>query len=197
MKTFFVDCETTGDTAKVHGLIQVSGVIFEGKTKKSVVDMRMAPFDGCEITDEALEINGTTREEIAAYPDPHQQFQEFQKTLATVVDRYNKADKMHFIGWNADFDADFVRAWFEREEDPYFGSWFWWPIIDVAKLAGMRLMHERSALQDFKLFTVAEYLGVQTDDGDQHDAMFDIKVTMRIFKKLVRELPWFAQLRAS
>jgi DNA polymerase-3 subunit epsilon len=192
MKTFFIDCETTGTDPKKHSLIQIAGTIFNGSELVDEINYTLRPFPGDEIEPRALEVNGRTAEEIQTFPkakDVHDQFTE--KVLARHVDRYNKADKLHFIGYNSDFDAEFVRAWFRKSGDNYFGSWFWYPIIDVAKLAGIRLMQTRASLPDFKLMTVAKHLGVRTDDGDAHDAAFDIKVTMRMFNKLTKDLGLF------
>lgn len=193
MKTMFVDCETTGVEHREHGLIQVAGAIYDGRKQADHFNLTLAPFPDDAIEDGALEVNKRTREEIAGFPDPRRVYEEFVGRLEKVVDRYDRKDKMHLVGYNANFDADFLRAWFEKCGDEYFGSWFWWPVVDVAQIAGVRLIRERARLRDFKLMTVAEHLGVPLPDGDAHDALYDIRVTMRMFKLLTQDLPWFSR----
>ncbi len=103
-------------------------------------------------------------------------------------DRYRKEDKIHFTGWNADFDADFVREFFEKNGDPYFGSWFWYPILDVSKLAGLQLAPRRHQMVNFRLTQVARFLNLEVDEAKAHDAMYDIELTMRIFLLLTQSL---------
>lgn len=191
MKTFFVDCETTGTVPGRHGLIQVAGSFYNDRAHVGDVNLLMRPFAEDVIEDEALKVNGRTREEIAGFADPLASYRSFAGRLGQIVNRYDSGDKIHFIGWNADFDEKFVRTWFETCGDGFFGSYFWFPIIDVSKLAGLRLMQERARLPNFRLMTVAQYLGVRTDDGDAHAADFDILVTRRIFKRLTKDLGLF------
>lgn len=195
MKTLFIDCETTGTDPERHDLIQLAGVLYSERTELERFDLLARPFFPEHAEPEALDVTGRTLAELDAFPDPIATFADFEAMLGRHVDRFNKRDKVHFVGYNADFDADFVRAWFDRCRAPkpgYFGAWFWWPIIDVAKLAGLRLMEQRAELRDFKLMTVAEYLGVQTSDGEAHDAFHDIRVTMRLFRKLSADLGLFS-----
>ena len=85
---------------------------------------------------------------------------------------------------NASFDNQFLRAWFTQCGDNYFGSWFWYPPIDVMALAGIRLMHVRHELKDFKLGTVCEYFGIKPQ-GELHDAYVDIDLTEKLYRKLL------------
>jgi len=59
---------------------------------------------------------------------------------------------------------------------------------DVAKLARILLMEKRHQMPDFKLMTVAKFLGIEVDPEKAHDAMYDIDVTMRIFEMLTKDL---------
>lgn len=193
MKSCFVDCETTGLTEN-HGIIQIAGALFNDATLLETFNIRMRPFDTDRIEDEALAVNGVTREQLATFQHSNAGYKEFQRILGKHINKYDRSDKAHFIGHNADFDADMIRAWFKKNMDDYFGSWFYYPILDVSKLAGIRLMRERHTLQNFKLMTVAKHLWLVTDEeveAGAHDAMLDVRITMRMFKLLTRDLSLF------
>lgn len=188
MKFCFIDTETTGTNPKENGLVQLAGrLVVNGK----VVDefnINSAPFSTDVIEERALEVTGLTREIIQAYPHPRESYLDFTKKLGRHCDKYKRSDKFQFVGYYGDFDHGMVRSWFEKNEDTYFGSWFWNPVLDVAKLAGIRLMEKRHQMQDFKLMTVAKFLGIEVDPSKAHYAMYDIDVTMRIFKQLTQDL---------
>lgn len=194
MKTIFIDCETTGTDPAKHGLIQIAGALFKDKALVEQFDFKMAPGPLDVIEEEALQINRHTREELLLWPNGATTYGHFTTMLGKHCDKFDRSDKIHFVGYNADFDSSFVRRWFEKCGDQYFGSWFFWPILDVSKLAGIRLMKTRASLRDFKLMTVARFLNLITAeeaDAGAHDALFDIKVTMKLFKVLTKDLALF------
>lgn len=51
-------------------------------------------------------------------------------------------------------------------------------------LATLALADKRAKLQNFKLATVAEAMGVKVEEADLHDAMYDIYLTKEIFDKI-------------
>lgn len=68
MKVLFFDLETTGTLVNKHGIHQLSGsVVIDGETKESF-DLRVQPNPKAEITQEALDVAGVTKEQILAYP---------------------------------------------------------------------------------------------------------------------------------
>ena len=184
LKLFWCDVETTGTDSNKHGLIQLSAQIYMEKEKAENINLMMKPFESDEIDPKALESNRRTEDEIKRFHDPQEQFVNFIKIVENYVDRFNKQDKFHFIGYNAKFDDDFVRAWFKKCGDNYYGSWFYWPPLDVANMAGVYLMNRRHEMKNFKLMTVAEFLGIEVDEKKAHDAMYDIEITRQIAKKI-------------
>ncbi len=189
MKFCFIDCETTGTDPDMCALVQWAGkIVIDGKIVETF-DIRAAPFDEDVIDLEALKVNGLTEMIIRSYLTPRTAYMDFIDVLKKHCDKYDKTDKIHFVGWNADFDADFVRAFMKKNGDPYFGSWFWFPILDISKLAGMQLAHRRHELFNFKLITVAQFIGIEVDESKTHDAMYDIDLTIEIFKRLARSMP--------
>lgn len=122
MKFIFIDLETTGIPCPESGLIQLAGSIeVDGEEKKSF-DIRIRPFPDDVISDEALAVNGVSREDLESYEEPTTAFREFIDTLDGYVDRYDTLDKFHLVAYNAKFDAGHLRAWFEKNGDTFFGS---------------------------------------------------------------------------
>lgn len=189
LKFCFIDTETTGTDPKKNGIIQIAGeIVFADENKMLELHSRanfnysLKPFENDYIEDKALEVNGITRKQINNFSEPKLVYSQFSDTLSGCCDKFDKQDKLFFIGYNARFDMDFMRAWFEKNNDKYFGSWFFFPPIDVMNIAIFNCIKERHLLPNFKLATVAEHLGI-TAEGDFHDAMKDILVTKKIFLK--------------
>ena len=125
--------------------------------------------------------------EIKAYPSPKMIHTDLISFLGQFCDKYNARDKMIFSGYNAKFDQDFLREWFRKCGDNYFGSWFWSPPMDVMSIAIMRIKEKRPLMPNFKLGTVAKELGIEFKESELHDALCDIRLTMAIYKKCQNE----------
>jgi len=192
-KLFLFDLETTGVKYWRNGIHQISGEItIDGETKEQF-NFKVKPYHACDIEDEALKIAGVTREDLLTYQDMKEVYQEIEKMLAKYVDKFNKTDKFHLVGYNnSAFDNAFFRAFFVQnaldkksaDYGNYFGSWFWSDSIDVMVLASNALRKERDKIENFKLSTVARYFGIEVDDAKLHDAMYDIYLTKEIYKKI-------------
>lgn len=181
-KLFFFDLETTGTNPGRHGIHQISGeIVIDGKSVETF-DFKVQPNPKAQIEDAALAVGGVTREQIMAYPPMGQVYTRLVTMLAKYVNKYDKTDKFHLVGYNnRGFDDNFFRGFFLQNGDNYFGSWFWADSIDVLVLASTFLADRRAELQNFKLATVADFLGIDTTAGKLHDASFDIFVTKAVF----------------
>jgi DNA polymerase-3 subunit epsilon len=189
IKLVFVDTETTGLDAKKNGIVQIAGSMARFDKELEIVErfnfrMRTLPNDVLEQT--ALDVNGLTVEQINSYPQPNEVHRVLTVLFGKYCDKYNKDDKMFLVGYNARFDYDFMREWFNKLNDKYFGSWFFFPPIDVMQTAIFNLMHERVFLPNFKQVTVAKHLGIEFGEGGAHDADADIKVTEAILQRYLK-----------
>lgn len=183
MKFFFVDLETTGTDHTKHGVWQIAAeVVIDGKMIDRF-EAKFRPLKGKMVASDALERCGVTMEQLRSFGPAADAFRELKAVLGRHVDKYDKKDKFFFIGYNGQFDNQFLRRWFEDLGDQYFGSWFWYPYLDVAQMAGFCLMRRRAELPNFRLETVAEHFGVELENA--HDAGADIAATRRIFEILV------------
>lgn len=184
-KLFFFDLETTGVKFWKNGIHQISGaIVIDGEIKESF-DMHVRPYKDAIIEDEALAVAGVTREQIAEYPDMLHVYQHIIQMLSKYVDKYNKKDKFHLVGYNnAAFDNPFFRAFFTQCGDVYFGSWFWADSIDLMVLASNMFRAIRGTFENFQLKTVARKLGIEVDETKLHDAKYDIELCIKMYEKL-------------
>lgn len=185
-KLFFVDVETTGTDHTKHGLIQVSGTIEINGEEKEDFNVRIQPFPDDEIDEEALAVTGTSMEGLTDYMDPGEAYDKIIKLLDKYIDKYDKKDKFQMIGYNVRFDEDFIRAFFRKNGDVYFGSWFHWPSIDITNIIAYWYMGSRSKFKNYKLMTVAKKLGMKVDEERAHDAMYDIEITKKLYHGMSR-----------
>lgn len=188
MKLIFLDIETTGIPCPASGLIQLSGAIEIGGEFKEQFNFLMRPFPDDVVSDEALTVNGATRTELAGYDDPRLDFEQFVGLLGKYVDRYDRSDKFHLVAYNARFDAEHLRAWFEKCGDRFFGSWFFHPSIDVMSVAAVVLIRHRADISDYRLVTLAEVMGLDVDRDAVHDALYDAELTRQLFHRLMERV---------
>lgn len=190
MKTCFIDTETTGLDAKRHGIIQIAAIMDIDGIAVDKINLDIRPASCCACDHSALEVSGKTLEEIKAFTHESDQYRTFCEWLGKYVSKFDRNDKAFFSGYNSPFDVEFMRMFFERNGDKYFGSWFWSGSIDVMGLALLRLRSERHAMPNFKLGTVAEkILGADvvaemTSKIGLHNAMTDIELTREIFLRV-------------
>jgi len=173
-KKIYIDTETTGTDPKKHALIQLSGFILANGSKETF-NFFIKPFPQDEIDEQALAISGITIEQLETFPAPEDVFIEFIFLLSKYIDRYDKIDKFLLFGYQPKFDADFLKEFFLKNNDDYFGAWFFTPPIDTMSIAAYALQKERKYLPNFKLETVADYLKI--GHGKLHDAREDIALT--------------------
>jgi DNA polymerase-3 subunit epsilon len=184
VKYFYCDLETTGLDHKLNGVWQLAYQIWVDGAEMERGKFEMQPVKGKLVSNEALETCGITMEHLRGLEPPAKFYHKLKQTLGRHVDKFDKKDKAWFVGYNANFDAQFVRRWFEDHGDKYFGSWFWYPILDVAVLGGFVLAGERGQLENFKLGTLCTHLGIEFDEDAAHDAQYDIDMTRQAFEAL-------------
>lgn len=189
MKALFFDLETTGVKHWENGIHQISGILEVDGEIKEKIDIKVQPFNSDKVEDEALAIGNVTRDMLKTYMVPSAAHKEFVDVLQKYVDRFNRFEKYFLIGYNnASFDNQFLRQFFGKNHDKYFGSYFWSSSIDVMVLAAQHLKERRGEMRDFKLMTVAKELGLKVDEEQLHDAMYDIKLTRQIYNLVTDRL---------
>lgn len=184
-KILFYDLETTGLKYDKNGIHQFSAIVDIDGDVKEVINLKMKPFDSDICDEQALQIANVTKDDIGKYPSAHDQKKSIDELLARYVSKYDKCDKFHLSGYNnASFDNQFLRAFFDKCGDKYFGSYFWSDTIDVMSLSSYKLQNKRHLLDNFKLKTVAAFVGLEVDETRLHDALYDVELTRKIYYKL-------------
>lgn len=185
MKECFIDVETTGLDPEKHGVIQVAGIIRPDHVDRvQIFDFRCKPFKNDLVNKEALALHNLKMEDLQTLEEPLKTYGALTNLFSTYVDKFNRGDKMLFIGYNAGFDYNFMRKFWEKAGDKYFGSFFWFPYIDVMTIAMLHLKEQRHTMKDFKLVTVARAFGLEVDETKLHEALYDISLTVFIYDKV-------------
>lgn len=184
VKILYLDLETTGLYSRRHGIIQIAGIIEIDGNIAEEFNFKVKPFEEDEVVEKALEVNKTSEAEIKLYEDPKEVFFKFITKLSKHVNRFDKNDKFHIIGYKIDFDTSFLREYFKKNLDKFYGSYFYSNSVDVMDLCSDFLMSERHLLKDFKLGTVYGHIFNKEIPEDLHDAFADIKYTRELYKKV-------------
>lgn len=194
-KIIFIDVETTGVIPERNGLTQLSGCVQIGDEVKESFDYFLRPFPKDEIEIAALEVTGFDRRQFLLpdhpnylavegqnFEDPRDIYDRMAAMLGKYVNQYDKGDKFQFVGYNAhSFDMPFMRRFWEKNGNRFFGSWFWYPCLDVMLIWAQILQPVRAELSNFKLATVAKHCGIKVDATRLHDSQYDIELTRELW----------------
>jgi len=183
IKYCYLDVETSGLDPDKNGLLQIGCILEVGGFEKEF-SLKCRPFETDEVDQDALQVTGFTRDEIMTWPSPASTYGILIEQLSHFVDRYDRRDKFLFVGYNSTFDERFMRQFFRKNGNKFFGSYFHFPTIDVMTLAAYYLRESRHTMNDFKLMTVASAMGIHIDMCKAHDALYDIKITRELYKKM-------------
>ena len=186
MKKIFIDTETSGLNPKANAILEIGCIVEVDNTVEEFV-IECSPFENDVIDKKALEVNRISKDDLFKRTPPKEAFNNFINFLSKHIDRYNKRDKFFFLAYNAPFDYSFLREFFIKNGDSYFGSWFFYPAIDVAVLAAMHLRDERHRMLNFKLTTVAPTLGIDVNLEEAHGALYDTKIMRAVFNKIMKD----------
>ena len=185
----YLDLETTGVRFWKNGIHQISGELCIDNTPVWDFDFKVKPYKDAIIDPDALAASNVTIEQIMDYAPMRSVYAEIVHNLGRHIDKFNKLDKAFICGYNnAAFDNNFFRAFFVQNNDEYFGSWFWSSPIDVFVLAAELFKNVRWNMPDFKLSTVAEWLGVEVDPTKLHDGKYDIYLTKECYRLVMEHI---------
>lgn len=189
----FIDVETTGVDPLENGIHQIAGAIFQSGKVLEKFDFKVRPHKGTKINLEALSVTpDVTKDIIKKYPKPKVIHKQLIEVLSKHIDKFDKNSKAFLVGYNINFDHSFLRNWFLDCGDKYFGSWFWSNPIDVMSLAGECLNYRRAGIENFKLGTVCQAMGLPVNTKKQHKPLYDVLLTVDLYKaiKLNNDLPF-------
>jgi DNA polymerase-3 subunit epsilon len=174
IKTFWIDLETTGLEAGRDYIVEIAALC-DGKTFHRYILPEHKPVNYHEIEEfgvkwDFLEQNGINQ---------YQAYIEFIFFLDSIVDKFNRNDKMIIAGKNVSFDVDFLRSWFMGNGNSFFGSYFFNINIDISSVYACLLSKGKvSILNNYKLETLCDYFSVEIN---AHSAISDIQATKEIY----------------
>ena len=187
IKKIFYDLETTGLDPVINGIHQLSGCIEIDGNVAEYFNFKMKPFPKDELEPKALEVGGITIGDLATYPEPQEVYKKFLSLMGKYVNKFDKKDKFFLYGYNnRKFDDNFLRSWFDKIGDKYFGSWFCQYTSDIMVLAVEYLLEDIPDMENFKLMTVAKHLGIEIDETKAHDAVYDIDISRRVYEIIMK-----------
>lgn len=189
IKKFFCDVETCGLDPKKNGVLIIGGIIEYGDIYEEF-ELKGKPFPEDEINPEALAVNKITLEEIHTFQKPEQMYHKFIAKILSHVDRYNKKDKFFFIAHNAGFDNQFLREFFNKIGDKYFGSYFFHPSICTQLMASLYLKPVRHEMDSFHLHDIMNKMNILTDEDARHKALGDTKMMRNLYYELLAKMQY-------
>lgn len=182
MKIMWLDVETTGLNKEKCDIIQLSGIIVIDGEEKERFNFHCQPINYENIEPTSFEKTGMSIEKLKELPLPQEVYMQFIALLDKYIDKYNKDDKFFLAGQNVRFDLDFLKLFFEKMGNKYFGSYFYYHVIDLMYFAIILHTSGLINLNSFKLENIAKYLNIEYNN--LHDSMDDIDLTRKCFCKL-------------
>lgn len=185
MIQLFLDVETTGTNPVRDSIIQMAGLVRKDGVELETFNWYLKPYNEGKITPALATKLRVTQEQAEAFPDQSIAFCKLNDLLARCgIDEDNKA---FLCGYNTKFDSDFLNALFQFNQN--FRMWylFYTPVQDVMSVAAFALAKIRPYMKNFKLTTVYETV-FKESFPNAHDAMSDIKATVRLWDFLNNNL---------
>ncbi|MCR5480356.1 MAG: 3'-5' exonuclease [Ruminococcus sp.] len=166
----FFDTETTGLKPGQDRVIQLSGIMVNRKfdiIKKYNEYSNPSPVI---ISSKITEITGITNTDVEnARPE-----------FEVLTDFLQDTSKCGYFAYNSPYDVAMVTKSMARE-----GVEVEMDSFDVLKFARDVLANEK--MENHKLKTVSDYLGVTPETENFHNALFDVEMTISVFKALLRK----------
>lgn len=179
-KIAWIDLETTGVDYGKNEIWQLACLIEQNGKIIDKFECKMAPSAPEVIDPEALKLQAVeiTVDYLLSLPPAEKQLKAFKRFLQKHVNKYNKEDKLVPAGYFVRFDLDFLRAAFLKQNDKYFGSWFFSAPIAVETLVAMGVALGLR-YDNHKLSTICAAHNIEI--GTAHDALADIRATRFLY----------------
>jgi DNA polymerase III subunit epsilon len=182
-KLLWLDIESSGLIPEKHGIIQIAGIVeIRGKVEEKF--MLLNNCSNKEISDDALKINGYTRQQISSFSKQDETYRKLIEIFGKYVDKYDKLDKFIVAGQFVHFDVNFLHQFFKDNNDNYFFSWVESrSYLDTKYI--LTFLQDRGKmpmLENSKNITISKYFG--RDITGSHDAAVDIELTMANYKSM-------------
>jgi len=186
----FVDIES-GGLRTYRPIIQIAAIAVDCALRELEVFEEKIQFDEGQATARTLRRRHYDRavwkRDARRAPDVAAEFSGFLARHATVGVRGAGGKPFavaQLVAHNAEFDGPFLRAWFERQQLFFPGSYR----VLCTMHRAMWLFHELPSLpppNDFKLGTLCRYFSVPWHPRKAHDALADVRATVGLSRKMI------------
>lgn len=188
------DFETTGLNPQVNEICQIGAVMIERNQLKVIdrFESLVQPTDWENVEEEALKVNGLTKEQLLEAPETPIVWQNFASWIA----QYRIDNKAFFApipaGYNINgFDLKFVNSYCMKygpydekyKRQALFSDFMRYDVMDLMAF----FTESNRDIGNMRLTTVLEYMGVpKTELNAAHNAVWDAEQTARILIKLLK-----------
>lgn len=163
-----IDIEASGTEYSVHSIVSIGALDFENPNNRFYEECRI--WEGAHIMEEALTVNGFTREQIT---DSHKQTE--NEIITKFLEWSQHMEDRTLLGQNVSFDRDFLRAaaaranlsWDLAYRTVDTHSLCWMHIVKKGEKPPIDPQHRRSALD---LDAVLKYCGIP-EEPQPHNAL--------------------------
>jgi DNA polymerase III epsilon subunit-like protein len=200
MTGVFFDTETGGTDEDRHPIIQLAAIAVHIDTWQELAAFeRKIQFNEADCEPDALKVNQYDPEvwareavpglqvarEFSRWLQPYREIWQVPKDPAK--SRYRVA---RMIAHNAKFDIEFLRVFHRRFKDAGYGGTFL-PADLRARCTMQRALwwadeHRIDPPpENFQVEGLCKYFGIRVKEGEAHDALNDVRLTIQIARKLV------------
>lgn len=188
-RLIFVDIETAG-LEIWRPIIQLAAVAVDSQLNELEQFNERIKFRFKDADRKSLRKNSydarVWRELARSERDVAERFDRFLRRHAT-VDLVSAKGRTYqvaqLVAHNANFDGQFLKAWFDRLELYSPAS----PRVLCTLQKAMWLFEEDKSLSppvDFKLGSLCQYFGVRLTAEQAHDALFDVRATVELYRRM-------------
>lgn len=185
-----LDIETTGTEPQKHSILSIGAIEFEKPNNQFYEECRM--WEGAHIMNEALEINGFTKEQIC---------DKNKKTDKEIVENFINwavnCDSYLIAGQNPSFDRDFIKYTAER----YHINW---PLshrtIDLHSICYFHMIDRgvmaflKNGKSNINSDTIMRYVGIP-NEPKPHKAINGAKYETEAFYRFFYKKPLFDEFK--
>lgn len=177
----FIDVETTGLDKNKHSIVELAATPVIDGIRHDTLVLKMRPFDGATIDNDALNVHGYSLSEINQWEDQKIQLRKFIE----FVDSFDK--KFKFAGHNARFDIGFVFSLFCRNSEySTYVSRFRADTICTYEMA-KEIGKKQLGVESLKLGDLCRKFGIKLNKA--HNAKDDIEATVELYNALDAMMP--------
>jgi DNA polymerase-3 subunit epsilon len=186
MDFLVLDLETTGTNPNIHGIVQIAAKYYENDVPVKTLNVKVTPSSEVVTSLGALRVNKTLYSNLSSLTDYRITESDAVLQFADFLLSIGK-DKIFVMGHNVNFDMNFITALFNKYKIE-LESTFAYRLKDTATI-GMFLMDAGLInVPKFSLENLALALGIQVDKTKTHDGMYDVELTVQIYRKQIELL---------